>query len=182
MGVAIAAQVAWRVGAVRAEEESGRADNILCRPVSRVRWLGGHTSLALAGGALLVLVSGTAMWAGLVLGGTDTVSWTESVGSVLNTLPVVVLVGGLGVLTYGVLPRLTVVLPVTVTIVGYLLTLLGPALKWPSWLLDVSPWTHLALVPAADWAATSGIVMTALGLAMLVVGIVLFRRRDVVGA
>jgi ABC-2 type transport system permease protein len=182
MGVAIAAQVAWRLGSVRGEEESGRADNILCRPVSRLRWLGGHTTLALAGGVVLVLASGTAMWAGLVLAGTDTVSWAQSVGSVLNALPVVVLVGGLGVLTYGVLPRLTVVLPVTLTIVGYLLTLLGPALKWPSWVLNVSPWTHLAWVPAADWAATSGLVMTALGLVMLVLGLLAFHRRDVVGA
>jgi Putative exporter of polyketide antibiotics len=64
--------------------------------------------------------------------------------SVLNALPVVLLVGGLAVLTFGLLPRLTVAVPVTVTVVGYLVTLLGPALLWPDWVLNVSPFTHLA--------------------------------------
>jgi ABC-2 type transport system permease protein len=180
-GVAIAAQVAWRVGAARVEEESGRADSILSRPVSRVRWLGGHTALALGGGLLLMLTSAATMWLGLHLSGVDEVTLGDAFRSILNTLPVVVLIGGLAVLTYGVLPRLTVVVPVTVTLVGYILTLLGPALKWPSWVLDLSPWTHLAWVPAAEWAATSGIVMFAVGLIMLAAGFVLFRRRDIVG-
>ena len=33
-GLAIAVQVAWRVGAARAEEESGRAEAVLAHPVS----------------------------------------------------------------------------------------------------------------------------------------------------
>ncbi len=182
VGVAIAAQVAWRFGAARVEEESGRADSILSRPVSRVRWLGGHTVLAAAGGLLLLVTSGLAMWLGLFLTGVDEVSVTDALGSVFNTLPVVVLVGGLAVLTFGLLPRLTVVIPVTVTLVGYLLTFLGPALKWPSWVVDLSPWTHLALVPAVDWAATSGVIMLLLGVVMGLLGLLLFRRRDIIGS
>ena len=100
----------------------------------------------------------------------------------LNTLPVVVLVGGLAVLTFGLLPRLTVAVPVTVTLVGYVLTFLGPALKWPSWVVDLSPWTHLALVPAVDWAATSGVIMLLLGVVMGLLGLLLFRRRDIIGS
>jgi putative multiple sugar transport system permease protein len=45
-------------------------------------------------------------------------------------------------------PRLTVAIPATVTVVGSLVTLLGPALSWPAWVLNLSPFTHLALVPA----------------------------------
>jgi ABC-2 type transport system permease protein len=47
--------------------------------------------------------------------------------------------------------------------------------------LDLSPFTHLALVPAEPWAATSGIVMTGLGVIAATVGLVGFRRRDIVG-
>jgi ABC-2 type transport system permease protein len=71
---------------------------------------------------------------------------------------------------------------VTVAVVGYIVTLLGPALSWPAWVLNLSPFTHLAWVPAAPWAATSGIVMTCLGLVFLGVGLLAFRRRDVVGS
>ena len=152
-GLAIAVQVAWRVGAARAEEESGRAEAVLAHPVSRLRWLGGHVALAATGGLLLALLSGSAVWVGCVASGLDEVTWWQAAGSVLNALPVVVLVGGLAVLTFGVLPRLTVAVPVAVSVVGYVLALLGPALSWPQWLLDLSPFTHLALVPADPWAA-----------------------------
>jgi ABC-2 type transport system permease protein len=182
LAVAIAVQVAWRVGAARAEEESGRAEVLLAHPVSRLRWLGGHVALAAAGGLLLMLLSGSAIWVGCVASGLDEVTWWQATGSVLNGVPVVVLLGGLAVLAFGVAPRLTVAVPVAVTVVGYVLTLVGPALSWPQWLLVLSPFSHLALVPAEPWAATSGIVMAALGLLAAVVGLLAFRHRDIVSS
>ena len=181
LGVAVALQVAWRMGAVRGEEESGRVEAILARSVSRLRWLSGHAWLSLLGGVLLLTVTGTALWLGVAVSGSDQISWDEALRSVLNTLPVVVLIGGLAVLTFGLVPRLTVPIPVTVTVAGYLVTLLGPALSWPAWVLNLSPFTHLALVPAAPWAATSGIVMTGLGLVLLSLGLLAFHRRDLIG-
>ena len=178
--LAVALQVVWRVGAARAEEESGRAEVLLARPVSRLRWLGGHAVLALLGGAALVVVAGTATWAGAVVGGSSGISWADSMKAVLNGLPVVVLAAGVAVATFGVVPRATVVLSAVLIPASYLLTVLGAALRWPSWVLDLSPFTHLALVPAEPWAATSSLVITAVGLALLVVGLVTFDRRDVV--
>ncbi len=181
-GVAVALQVAWRIGAARGEEESGRADAILARPVSRLRWLGGHALLSLLGGGVLLAASGTALWLGVAASGSQEITWANAMRSVLNTLPVVVLIGGLAVLTFGLLPRLTVAVPVTVTVVGYLVSLLGPALSWPDWVVNLSPFTHLAWVPAAPWAATAGIVMTCLGLVFLAAGLLTFRRRDLTGS
>jgi ABC-2 type transport system permease protein len=66
-------------------------------------------------------------------------------------------------------------------VVGYVVTLLGPALSWPAWVLNLSPFTHLALVPAVAWAATPGIIMTGLGVVLLGVGLLAFNRRDLVG-
>ena len=179
--MAIVLYVVWRLGAARTEEETGRAEAMLSRPVSRVRWLGGHTALAALGGVVLLVVTGAAFWLGCVASGSHDVSLGAAMRAMLNCLPVVVLIGGLTVLTFGLLPRLTVVLPVTVTAVGYLMTILGPPLSWPAWLLDLSPFTHLAWVPMSPWAATAGIVMTAVGLAMCAVGLVAFHRRDVAG-
>jgi len=72
--------------------------------------------------------------------------------------------------------------PVTVTVVGYIVTLLGPGLSWPAWVLNLSPFTHLAWVPAVPWAATAGIVMMFVGLMLAGVGLLAFHRRDVVGS
>jgi ABC-2 type transport system permease protein len=93
-GVAVALQVAWRMGAARGEEESGRVEAILARPVSRLRWLGGHALLSLLGGALLLATTGTALWLGVPASGSDEITWDNAMRSVLNTLPVVVLLGG----------------------------------------------------------------------------------------
>jgi ABC-2 type transport system permease protein len=180
-GLAIALQVAWRVGTARAEEENGLAEAMLAHPVSRMRWLGGHVALAAGGGLLLTLLAGSAVWVGCIASGLDTVTWWQATSSVLNSVPVVVLAGGLSVLAFGAAPRLTVAVPVTVTVVGYVLTLVGPALKWPQWVLDLSPFTHLALVPAEPWAATSGTVMAGLGVLAAAAGLVAFRHRDIVG-
>jgi ABC-2 type transport system permease protein len=110
------------------------------------------------------------------------VSWWQSTASALNLGPVVVLVIGVGAAAFGLVPRLTVVLPATLTGVSYVLTLLGPALDWPSWVLNLSPFTHVSLVPADPWAATSGLVMLAIGAALVAIGMTAFQRRDITGA
>ncbi|MFC6237563.1 ABC transporter permease [Longivirga aurantiaca] len=181
-GVAVGLQVAWRIGSARAEEESGRAEAILARPVSRLRWLAGHTALALAGALLLLAVSGGGVWLGVVASGASGITLLDAMKSVLNTLPVVLLIGGLTVACFGLLPRATTVVPVTLTAVLYVLSLLGPALNWPAWVLNLSPFTHLAWVPMAPWAATAGIVMSVIGIALLVIGLWAFHRRDLVGS
>ncbi len=182
VGLAIALQVAWRLGAARAEEESGRLEAILARRVSRPRWLGGHALLALFGSASLVLVGGSAVWLGTALAGPASgLTWWDTMRAVLNMLPVVILIAGLGLAAFGLLPRLTVALPVSVAVAGLVLSMLGPALDWPQWVLDLSPFTHLALVPAEPWASTSGLAMTAIGVLLAVVGVLGFQRRDLEG-
>ncbi len=181
LGVGFALYAAWRMGAVRVEEGSGRAENVLTRPVTRSRWLAGHAAVALAGAGLLTVLTGVAMWAGAAAAGSSEVTAGDALRSVLNTGSVTVLVTGLAMLTFGLLPRLTLAVPVAVTVVGYLLSLLGPALSWPAWVVDLSPFAHLALVPAESFAAGPATAMVALGLAGVGAGLVAFSRRDLVG-
>lgn len=177
-GLAAALQVAWRMGAARAEEESGRLEVVLARPVSRLRWLGGHVLLATLGGVVLTVVAGVATWAGARMAGGDELGLVDALTASLNTLPVTLLVAGLSVAVLGLRPRLTVSAPVVFVVVAYVLYLVGPALEWPDRVLDLSPFTHLALVPAEPWAATAALVMVALGVALAAVGAVAFDRRD----
>lgn len=177
-GLAIALQVAWRLGATRAEEESGRLEVVLAAPVTRLRWMAGHTVLSVLGAVLLILAGGTALWLGASAAGSAGLTWWDTTRATLNTLPVAVLVTGMGVAAFGILPRLTVALPVAFAVVGFVASMLGPALDWPQWVLNLSPFTHLALVPAEPWAATSGLVMTGLGVLLALSGLLAFQRRD----
>jgi ABC-2 type transport system permease protein len=181
LGVGFALYAAWRIGAVRAEEEAGRADNLLTRPLTRSRWLLCHACLTLLGAVLLTVVSGLSLWAGAAVSGSNELTVLASLRAVLNTTSVVVLVTGLALLTFGVLPRLTVGVPVAVIVIGYVLTLLGPALSWPAWITDLSPFSHLAYVPAEPWAMTSAAVMTLIGCVAGAVAVARFGRRDIIG-
>ena len=182
LGVGFALYAGWRIGAVRGEEESGRADNLLVRPLTRTTWLGGHVLLTVAGATLLAVLTGVALWAGAVVTGSRDVALGPALGAVLNTVPLVLLVTGLAVLAFGVAPRLTAAVPVAVTVGGYVLTLLGPALAWPSWVVDLSPFTHLAYVPAEPFAAGAAAVMALLGVLAAGAGWAGFVRRDTTGA
>lgn len=179
-GLLLALYACWRVGAARAEEATARLENILTRPVSRRRWLGGHALLTVATLLLLAMATGLAVWAGTAVGGAR-VGVADALASVLNTLPVVILFAGLAVLVYATRPRLTVAASASAAVAAYLVQLIGPALKWPGWVLDLSPFHHLAAVPSQPFAPTSGAVMTGLGLAAVLAGLGLFERRDILG-
>jgi ABC-2 type transport system permease protein len=130
---------------------------------------------------VLVVVNGLATWAGAAV--TDAgVSVGDTVAATANSLPVILVFGGLAVAMFGLAPRLTIAVPVGGIVVSYILSFVGPALDFPGWLTGFSPFYHLALVPVDAYALTQGVVMTALALALTGVGWYAFGRRDLVGA
>ena len=56
--------------------------------------------------------------------------------------------------------------------------LFGTLLGLPSWVFKISPFTHVAHLPAETFRAMPTIVMTVLALALAWLGAVLLRRRD----
>ncbi len=48
-----------------------------------------------------------------------------------------------------------------------------------AWAFDLSPFTHLAIVPADPWAETADVVMTAIGVTLVAACAFAFRTRDV---
>lgn len=129
-GLAFALYACWRIGAVRAEEESGRADLLLVRPFSRPRWLGGHLALGAAGLGDLAVLTGLAMWAGGRATGAE-LSLGDALRATANTVPVALLFLALAMFVLSLRPRLTVPLPAGLAGVAYLLPPLGSALALP---------------------------------------------------
>ncbi|MFJ8741069.1 hypothetical protein ACIRL2_16995 [Embleya sp. NPDC127516] len=95
----------------------------------------------------------------------------------LAQAPAVWALTGLAVLVVGALPRLA---PAVWGVVGLVIALgwLGPALKLPQAVLDVSPFGHLPKLPGADVAATPYLWLLALALALPAAGLTALRRRD----
>jgi len=180
-GLAFSLYACWRIGAARGEEESGRADLVLARPVSRTRWLGGHLVLATGCCVLLAVSTGLSTWAGGAVVDAD-LTVGQAMGAALNPLPVVALFLALAVLLLGLRPRLTVALSASAAGVAYLLPVLGRSLSLPMWVRDLSPFQHLAAVPVQPYGLAAGVVMSLTVVAVAGAGVRAFTRRDLVGA
>lgn len=181
VGLMLALYVCWRIAAARAEEAAGLAEQILTRPVRRGRWLRGHAALAVAGAVLAACAGGAATWLGALAGGAD-VTLLDGLAAALGTLPAVVVFGGIALLVFGLAPRLTTVVSVGCAVLAYLLELLGPALSLPAWALGLSPFHHLAYVPAEPFAVGPAAALGGIALLLALTGGVLFARRDVASA
>ena len=181
MALPFALFVCWRIGALRQEEADGRLDNLLVRAVERRRLLTQTTGLAFAAACVVALAGSVGLWAGAAM-----VDAGVGAGQVLRpmagTLPLVALFTGMSVLVFGLAPRLTVALPLALGVLGYLLNTFGTLLNWPSIIVAVSPFNHLARLPAAPMTATAASVMIGAGVAAAAMGVLGFARRDVVSA
>ncbi|MFC7618596.1 hypothetical protein ACFQV2_39955 [Actinokineospora soli] len=93
----------------------------------------------------------------------------------LAQLPAVWVVAGAAALLFGLLPGLTVTGAWAVLAVVVLVTLFGPVLQLDQWLLDISPYSH---VPR-DFALPPLLALAGVAAALLAVGLVSFRRRDI---
>lgn len=177
MALPFAAFVAWRLGAVRQEEAEGRLDNLLVRGVVRRRWLAVTAANAVLAATILLVVTSGALWAGVALADAP-VTAGQLLEPMAGTLPVVVLFTGITVLAFGIAPRATVVAPVTLAVLSYLLDTFGTLLGWPRLVVGISPFHHLARLPGQPMTVTAIAVISALGIAAAAAGIVAFTRRD----
>jgi len=167
------------VGA-RGEEASSRLELLVAAPLSRIRWLLSRAALAATAALALALVSAVSFWAGAAATG-QAVAFSSLIEAGLNCIPLIVITVGAAVAVLALAPRAVgfVYAPVAV---AYLWDALGTAFKAPTWALDLSPFHALAAVPAQDFALFPAAILTVIGLAMLVVGVSVFRGRDLVTA
>jgi ABC-2 type transport system permease protein len=161
------------------EEIADRVAPVLATPVSRPRWMAGHLLFVVAGPALLLVAAG--LVGGLINGalvGDMSAGFTSAFGAMVVQVPATLVLGGLAVALFGWLPRLTS-LAWAALLVALLLGQLGQLLQLPRWLMDVSPYTHIPLVPTEEVRWTPLIVLTLIAAALIAAGIAGFRRRDV---
>ncbi|SED90224.1 ABC-2 type transport system permease protein [Streptomyces sp. 3213] len=156
---------------LHSEETTGRAEPILANAVGRLRWAAGHLTIAFAGAALIMLLSGL----GLTLGyGAEP---GPILAATLVQLPAVWTLGALAVLLHGLSPRLS---PLSWAAAGLALLLgwIGPALNLPRTVLDISPFGHLPKLPGGDMAWGPVMALTGIAAALIAVGLTALRRRD----
>lgn len=159
------------------EEQAGRIEPVLATGVSRWRTLGAFLGVALLGTALLQLVLGLgfALANGLQLGTFATLPHT--IAAALVYLPAIWVVVAVAFALLAYAPAYAE-LSWSVVVLSLLISEFGTMYAWPSFVMNLSPFTHVPLMPAQPmrWMPT----LALLGAAMAVCGAAFtqYRRRD----
>ena len=169
----------FQLGAVREEEAEQRLETLLAHPVSRTRWLAGRLAIAAVGSAVLASTAGVFAWLGARSAGAA-VPFPRVLEAGLNCLPVAFLFLGLGGLAYALVPRAGVALAYALVALSFVWETAGGLLSVPGWVLELSPFHQIALVPAEAFAVGPAVVMVLSALAAGLAATALFRRRDLV--
>ncbi|HET9259233.1 MAG TPA: ABC transporter permease [Acidimicrobiia bacterium] len=164
---------------LRGEEDTLRAELVLATATPRTRHAWSHLAYGLLGPVVILATAGVVAGAtyGSIVG-----DMSEQVprvlGAAMSQLPAVWVVTGVTMTLYGLVPRLSSI-AWGVLGVCVLFGQLGQILQLPEWLLDLSPFSHIPLVPAEDFTATPLIALVGIAVVFVVAGLVGFGRRDI---
>jgi ABC-2 type transport system permease protein len=167
---------------LRAEEEGLRAEPVLATSVGRVRWATSHLVFGLLGPTVALAVAG--LTEGLVYGlvtGDVGRELPRVLAGALVQLPAVLVLAGIAMALFGLLPRLTALSWAALAVSAFLV-LLGPLLQLSQRLLDLAPFTHIPKVPGGDVSATPLAWLLAVTAVLVTAGLAAFRRRDLVSS
>ncbi len=99
-----------------------------------------------------------------------------------NCLPVALLFLGLATLAYALAPRAGSGIAYGLVVLSFLWQLVGSLLGAPTWLVGVTPFAHVGLVPAQSFRPVAAVAMITIGVVSAIVGTGAFRRRDLLGS
>jgi ABC-2 type transport system permease protein len=170
-----------QIASVRGEEAEQRLETLLALPVGRRDWLARRVLLAASGAAAVALAAGLLAWAGAASQGAD-VSLPEMLGAGANTLPPALLFLGLGALAFALVPRSSTVIAYGLVGLAFVWELFGSLLEVPDWLLALSPFHDVGLVPGEPFEATAAATMLVIAACATLAAIQIFRRRDLTAA
>lgn len=180
MSFVIAAYAVQAVLRMHGEESSGRVEPLLSTALGRGRWMLSHIAVVVFGILVLhvILAVAVAVPYGMTIG---------DVGGPLGDLlpaafafvPAVLLVAAAAVLCVGVFPQRAGGVAWALFTVWVLIAQIGPLVRLPQWAMDLSPFTHVPALPAADLRALPLVVLTVVAVSLAAAGVAALRRRDI---
>ncbi|EGD54216.1 ABC transporter permease [Gordonia neofelifaecis] len=173
VGAGVSLVIRWR-----SEETSGRLEVLLATPVSRRRYF--WTQSSMVGGAIVavMIAAPTSILVGAGLAGAGWGSTARTVfGMAAASLPAAAATIALAVLLYAIDGRLAIVgWPLLVA--SWLLGPFGGMLGLPQWVRDISPFTHVPMIPLQAVQAMPLVIPALVAVVFAVGAAYLWERRD----
>jgi polyether ionophore transport system permease protein len=171
--------VCAQVGAARREEADQQLETLLALPVGRIGWLTGRLLIGAVAAALICVLSALFTWAGTAAGGTS-IGAVQVLEGGLNCLPTALLFLGVAALAYAAVPRASAAIAYGLLVLLFLWQAVGALVGAPGWLVGLTPFAHIGLVPAQPFRVADAAVMIGIGVAAAGAGLAVFRRRDLI--
>ena len=166
---------------LRSEESKRHSEMLLTSSVSRNQWVVSNLIFAVLGPALVMIIFSLAL--GLTYGsssGNLQENLLRILAASLVYLPAVWMLTGITMLLFGILPRLTA-LSWAALGVFVVVDLLGEFFDASQWILNLSPFTQVPKLFAGDTVGVSLGWIFVLAIALMFIGMLGFRYRDVNG-
>jgi ABC-2 type transport system permease protein len=180
LAIPVGAYAAGRVAALAHDEAASRLTLLYSRPVGRVRWAGWETGVVAVGTVVVAAVAGLATWAGASWVGAG-LGLGEALRGALSVVPVALLCLGAALFALGWLPSAVLAIGILPAAGGYLLLVFAQSFRWPSWVAAISPFRHLAAVPAEPFDGVGAVGMLLVAAVLGVAGVAGYARRDLRG-
>lgn len=163
----------------RREEARMYLDNLLVQPVPRIRWIVGRLGIIVGGFSAISLAVGLVVWS-IARAEGITLSIASCLQGQISLIGILLLVLGIGVCIYGLVPRFAVAAMSIVIGWAFIFDILDMLFHFSDWLKNTSILTFIPKDPAThpDWVAFAWLV--AIGIALIAVGIARFSKRDIV--
>lgn len=160
------------------EEEAGRLEPLLATALPRSRWLVGHVAITVVGTVVVLLLCGVGLGTTYALVTGDGSAVLRMTAGMASYLPACLVLSGTARLLHGAVPRASQAAWLLLLLASVVL-LFGEVLRLPQWFQDLSPFEHLAFVPAEPFAWAPFLALSALALVLSVAGQLAFWRRDI---
>jgi ABC-2 type transport system permease protein len=177
LAIPVGAFAASRIAASAADETAGRLALLYSLPLGRARWAGTEAATVALACVALAAGAGLATWAGAAWVGAG-LTLGEALAGALNVVPVALLCLGAALFALGYAPAAVLAIGVLPAAGGYLLLVFADSFGWPDAVRALSPFAHLASVPADPPDLGGALGMVAVAAVLAFAGVIGYARRD----
>lgn len=173
----VAAFAVTSVLRLKSEERAGHTEAVLATAVSRRSWITAWLGFTALASALLLFISGLGVGLGAISGAADAGTLGEVLVATIAFLPPVLVVIGLAAALFGLRPAVSAWAWLLVAY-AFFFGMFGALLGLPDVFNDLSPFSHLTVMPLTNLEALPLVALFAIAAALALVGGLLFSKRD----